>query len=135
MYIFFCIAMLIMISKLYTNIESVESQYKCFCFEFSSQFDKQSLYIYVYVVCAYLDDSRLIENRVPCRLIAFHIPQDTTYTDIVRVDQTKGSDIDKIVLEVLEVEGFDILWKSERIESQDQVGFRISISPGYLQKS
>lgn len=63
---------------------------------------------------AYLDDSRFIEDRVPSRLIAFHVPQDTTYADVIRVDQTKGSDIDKIVLEVLEVEGFDILCKSER---------------------
>lgn len=66
------------------------------------------------LTCAYLYDPRFIEDRVPRRLIAFHVPQDATYADIVRVNQTKGSDIDKIVLEVLEVEGFDILWKSER---------------------
>ena len=65
-------------------------------------------------MCAYLDDSRFVEDRVSRWLIAFHVPQDATYTDVVRVDQTKGSDIDKIVLEVLEIEGFDILWKSER---------------------
>jgi len=65
-------------------------------------------------MCAYLDDPRFIEDRVSRRLIAFHVPQDTTYADVVRVDQTKGSDIDKIVLEVLEIEGFDILQTSER---------------------
>jgi len=64
-------------------------------------------------MCAYLDDSRFVEDRVSRWLIAFHVPQDTTYTDVVRVNQTKGSDIDKIVLEVLEIEGFDILRKSE----------------------
>jgi len=61
----------------------------------------------------YLNDPRFIENRIPRWLIAFHVPQDATYADIVRVDQTEGSDIDKIVLEVLQVEGFDILWRSE----------------------
>lgn len=63
------------------------------------------------IVCAlaYLDDPRSIEDRVPRRLIAFHVPQDAAYADVVRVDQTKGSDIDEIVLEVLEVEGLDIL--------------------------
>lgn len=72
---------------------------------------------------AYLDDPRFIEDRVPRWLIAFHVLQDTTYADIVRVDQTKGSDIDKIVLEILEVEGFDILRKSERANRvADQVG-------------
>lgn len=63
---------------------------------------------------AYLNDPRFIENRMPRRLIAFHVPQDTAYAEVVRIDQTKGSDIDKIVLEILEVEGFDILWKSKR---------------------
>lgn len=77
-------------------------------------------------MCAYLDDSRFIEDRIPRRLIAFHVPQDTAYAEVVRVDQTKGSDIDKIVLEILEVEGFDILWKSERANRvADQVGLHM----------
>lgn len=65
----------------------------------------------------YLNDSRFIENCIPRWLITLHVPQDTTYAKIVRVDQTKGSDIDKIVLEVLQVEGFDILWRSRASES------------------
>lgn len=73
---------------------------------------------------AYLDDPRFIEDCVTRRLIAFHVPQDTTYADVIRVDQTKGSDIDKIVLEVLEVEGFDILRKASE-SSREPSGFSL----------
>lgn len=84
---------------------------------------------------AYLNDSGLIEDRIPRRLIALHVPQDTAYAEVVRIDQTKGSDIDKIVLEILEVEGFDILWKSGRIESWTKWIFTcVSISLGILTK-
>lgn len=87
-------------------------------------------------MCAYLDDPRFIEDCVTRRLIAFHVPQDTTYADIIRVDQTKGSDIDKIVLEVLEVEGFDILRKaSESSRGPSGSSLCVSISLGYLRKS
>lgn len=85
---------------------------------------------------AYLNDPRFIEDCVTRRLIAFHVPQDTAYTDIIRVDQTKGSDIDKIVLEVLEVEGFDILRKaSESNRGPSGSSLCVSISLGYLRKS
>lgn len=57
----------------------------------------------------HLYNSRLVEDRIPGRLIPLHVPQDTPHTDVLRVDQTEGSDIDEIVLEVLEVEGLDIL--------------------------
>lgn len=88
------------------------------------------------LMCAYLDDPRFIEDCVTRRLIAFHVPQDTTYADVVRVDQTKGSDIDKIVLEVLEVEGFDILRKaSESSRGPSGSSLCVSISLGYLRKS
>lgn len=57
----------------------------------------------------YLYNSRFVEDRIPGRLVSFHVPQDAPHSDILRVDQTEGSDIDEIVLEVLEVEGLDIL--------------------------
>lgn len=62
----------------------------------------------------YLYDSRFVEDRIPGWLVAFHVPQYTAHTDVLGVDQTEGSDIDEIVLEVLEVEGLDILEKGDR---------------------
>lgn len=63
----------------------------------------------------YLYNSGFVEDPIPGRLVTLHVPQDVPHTGVLRVDQTEGSDIDEIVLEVLEVERLDVL-KNERID-------------------
>ena len=71
---------------------------------------------------SYLYNSRFVEDRIPGRLVSLHVPQDAPHADILRVHQTEGSDIDEIVLEVLEVEGLDILEQGRT----DQLGYRLA---------
>lgn len=78
----------------------------------------------------HLYNSRFVENRIPGRLISLHVPQDTPHTDVLRVDQTEGSDIDEIVLEVLEIERLDILEHRDGSRFRDAWIRVPSTSPG-----
>lgn len=61
-----------------------------------------------------LYNARFVEQVVTVRLVLLHVPEDPAHLNVIRVDQSEGSDVDKVVLEVLEIERFDVLGTNRR---------------------
>ena len=55
-----------------------------------------------------------VEQAVALGLVLLHVSQDTAHADVVRIDQSKGSDVDEVVLKVLKVERFNILARGKK---------------------